>query len=80
MLQGDWKLHLTTKGETLLYNLSDNPEEDVNLADEQTEILNKLIKNAEDWIQTLPNKDGARAIVMGPVELPVRSKNTGFSP
>ena len=57
-------------GETVLYNLSDNPEEDVNVADEYREIFDKLKKNMDDWNKTLPNKDGARAVVMAPADIP----------
>ena len=69
MLQADWKMHMN-EGETVLYNLSNNPDEDVNVAGEYKEIFDKLKKNMDDWNKTLPNKDAATAVVMPPVDLP----------
>ena len=69
MLQADWKMHMN-EGETVLYNLSNNPDEDVNVAGEYKEIFDKLKKNMDDWNKTLPNKDAATAVVMPPADLP----------
>ena len=55
MLQGDWKLH-KNEDETALYNLSDNPEEDLDVAGEYPEIFTKLKKEMNDWTGTLPNR------------------------
>jgi N-acetylgalactosamine-6-sulfatase len=69
ILQGDWKMH--KQGEKIsLYNLSDNPEEDVNLADKYPEILEKLKKKLDEWCSTLPNEDGSKAVVITPADIP----------
>jgi N-acetylgalactosamine-6-sulfatase len=76
MLQGDWKL-LMNGGETFLYNLSDNPEEDVDLAEEHKEIFDTLKSTLEDWSRTLPNEHGAKAVTMPPADIPQTARTTG---
>ena len=69
MLQGDWKMRKWKK-EISLYNLSDNPEEDVNLVDKYPEIVVKLEKKLNGWRRTLPNEDGSKAVVITPADIP----------
>ena len=69
MLQGDWKIH-NWKGKISLYNLSDNPQEDVDLADRYPDIVVKLKKKLDEWASTLPNEDGSKAVVITPADIP----------
>ena len=69
ILQGDWKMRKWEK-EISLYNLSDNPEEDVNLVDKYPEIVVKLKKKLNEWRRTLPNEDGSKAVVITPADIP----------
>ena len=78
MLQGVWKLH-TADSETVLYNLSDNPEEDINVAGQYPEVLGKLKRLMDDWNKTLPNRDGAKAVVMPPADIPASTGEISFS-
>ena len=76
MLQGDWKLHKRKrkkhKGEKRisLYNLAENPEEDVDLADKYPKLVAKLKQKLEEWRSTLPNEDGSKAVVITPADIP----------
>ena len=58
------------KNEISLYNLSDNLEEDINLADKYPDIVVKLKKKLDDWRSTLPNEDGSKAVVITPADIP----------
>ncbi|MDA9981485.1 sulfatase-like hydrolase/transferase [Gammaproteobacteria bacterium] len=69
ILQGDWKMHEREK-EISLYNLSENPEEDVDLADKYPEIVEKLKKKMDEWGSTLPNEEGSKAVVITPADIP----------
>lgn len=69
ILQGDWKMNNRKKG-IYLYNLSDNPEEDVDLADKYPEIVVKLKKKLDEWGDTIPNEDGSKAVVITPADIP----------
>ena len=44
--------------------------EDQNLAHEYEEIFEKLQKKLNDWIETLPNSDDSKAVVMAPADIP----------
>jgi hypothetical protein len=68
LLQGDWKLH-KRKGKVYLYNLFDNPEEDVNLVVKYPEIVVKLKKKLNEWGSTLPNKEGSKAVLIPPADI-----------
>jgi N-acetylgalactosamine-6-sulfatase len=79
MLQGDWKL-LMVGGQTALYNLSENPDEDIDLADQHEEIFEELKGTLEDWTRTLPNRDGGSAVVIGPADIPPGAGTTSSRP
>jgi len=70
MLQGDWKLHVD-RGETSLYNLSDDPEESEDLAERYKGISSRLVEQLEAWNESLPNEEGTDAVVMAPIDLPL---------
>jgi len=70
MLQGDWKLHVN-RGETVLYNLSDDPGENEDLAERYRGIASRLAKLLEAWNESFPNKEGTGAVVMAPIDLPL---------
>ncbi|MDA9981486.1 sulfatase-like hydrolase/transferase [Gammaproteobacteria bacterium] len=69
MLQGGLKIH-NNKGKISLYNVSENPEEDVDLADKYPDIVVKLKKKLDEWVSTHPNQDGSKAVVIPPVDIP----------
>ena len=69
MLQGNWKMHRNL-GESALYNLADNPEEDVDLTREHPEIARKLAYKLDAWANSFPNEAGSRAVVITPALLP----------
>ena len=69
MLQANWKMHRSGNG-TALYNLSDNPQEDVNLVGIHSEIAAKLEKKLDDWIGSFPNEDGSKAVVITAADIP----------
>ncbi len=69
MLQGDWKIH-RRKNEVSLYHLSDDPEENIDLAEKYPEIVLKLEKKLDEWGGTLPNGDASKAVVTTPADLP----------
>jgi N-acetylgalactosamine-6-sulfatase len=71
ILQGDWKMHKSKKGISL-YNLAENPEEDVDLAGKYPEIAAKLKHKLDEWGSTLPNKAGSKAVVITPADIPER--------
>ena len=52
-----------------LYNLSGNPEEDIDLADKYPGIVLKLKKKLNEWGSTLPNEDGSKAVVITPADI-----------
>ena len=70
VLQGNWKLHRDEKKNVSLYNLSDNPEEDINVADKYPEIVEKLHKTLREWLRSIPNRDGSKAVVIPPADVP----------
>jgi len=56
VLEGDWKLHLGTKRrpKVELYDLSADPSESRNLADQHPEVTTRLRSKAETWVSKLP--------------------------
>ncbi len=70
LLQGNWKMHRDREKNIYLYNLADNPEEDVNVAGKHPEIVDKLKIKLNEWLRTLPNKDGSKAEVITPADIP----------
>lgn len=69
MLQGDWKMHIRKK-KISLYNLSDNPEEDIDLASKYPQIVTELKKKLDEWGSTLPNGRDSKAVVITPADIP----------
>ena len=56
MREGQWKLHMNTKrgGGLALYDLSKDPREKNNLADQHPEVVAKLKKKLLAWVAELP--------------------------
>ncbi len=56
MRDGKWKLHLPTKkkAETELYDLSTDPSESRNVADENPDVLKAMKKKVAAWVAELP--------------------------
>ncbi|MDR2038828.1 MAG: sulfatase-like hydrolase/transferase [Bacteroidales bacterium] len=53
--KGEWKLLVNKDGsDVMLYNLSDNPRENMNVRDQYPEITQELKKLALDWRNSLP--------------------------
>lgn len=56
MREGKWKLHLSQKGEPELYDLSQDPAESNNVAEQNPEILEAMKSKLEAWSSELPKK------------------------
>ncbi len=69
MLQGNWKMYRSNKGDSL-YNVADNPEEDRNLMQEHPAVAAGLGKKLDEWKESYRNKDESRAVVILPADIP----------
>ena len=58
VLEGNWKLHLGTKRKPKveLYDLSADPAESHNVADQHPEVTARLRRKADAWVSELPNE------------------------
>ena len=55
MREGDWKLHMPRKGDVELYDLSSDPSESLNVANERSRVVEAMQRKLEAWVAELPN-------------------------
>ena len=56
MREGKWKLHMDHRGKSVeLYDLSQDPSENKNVADSNPEIVQEMKKKLSSWINELPS-------------------------
>lgn len=58
MREGNWKLHLPRKqrGEPELYDLSIDPSESHNVAEQHPDVVKTLSRKVKAWAATLPTE------------------------
>ena len=69
MLQGDWKYHTTHSTQTL-YNLAEDPEEDMDLSLAHPNVAKALKVKTAEWVNSWPNDNRDRAYIVTPANLP----------